>query len=219
MDNTILPSSKKSPFTVMLERVLPDFMKDYVKTGVPGHVVSFDPATQTAEVQIGLMLQRVTGERLAPSPLLRVPVQFPGASGGSIEFAIASGDEGYIHFSQECIDSWVDQGGVAAKSEPRRFSKDDAVFYPGCRSLPNVLPDFQNNGVRIRNVAGTSYYWVKDDGSVEVNGTVLNVLCPAVFQADVDTMMALRNFLVDVGYLHAHTGVTPGPSLTGAVAP
>ena len=201
----------------MLEAVLPEFLKDRVNTGVPGHILSFDPDTQTAEVQIGLMGERITGQQYVPSPLLRVVVQFPGGSGGTVEFKLSRGDEGYIHFSQECIDSWIDQGGVAAKPEVRRFSKDDAWFVPGGHSIPNALPNFVNEGIRIRNQAGTSWVWIRDNGVIEIDGVGLRVKCPTTFEGDVDTMAALRNFLKDVGYLHSHIGVQPGPGTTGPV--
>jgi len=212
-------SRKNNVFTEMLSKCISEYMKDNVSTSVPGNVLSFDPSTQMAEVQIGLKMHTEADEHIDRSPTIYVPVNFWGASGGTLECKVEAGTEGVLFFSQECIDSWVDQGGVAVKSDPRRFSQDDAFFIPGFRSRPGAIKDFANNGIRLRNNAASSYVWVKDDGSIEINGTLLNVLCPARFEADVDTMAALRNFLIDVGYLHTHVGVEAGDDISGPVNP
>lgn len=211
-------SSKTSVFANMLRASFGELMKD-VKTSVPGHIVSFNPITQLAEVQIGLKYELEDGTLGDPTVLIEVPVNFWGGAGGTLECKIEPGVEGWVYFSQECIDSWVEQGGIAIKPELRRHDQNDACFVPGTRSKPGAIKGFVNNGIRLRNNAGTSYVWIKDDGVVEINGSMLNVLCPATFQADVDTMAALRNFLIDVGYLHGHTNVQNGNGVSGPVNP
>lgn len=211
-------ATKTSIFTSMMRNCFGELMKD-VKTTAPGHVISFNPATQLAQVQIGLKTTLRDNSHVDPSLLIEVPVHFWGGPSGTLEAKIVSGTEGLIHFSQECIDSWVEQGGIAIKPEMRRHDQNDAFFIPGVRSKPNAISGFANDGIRLRNADASSYVWVKDDGTVEINGTMLNVLCPATFAADVDTMAALRNFLVDVGYLHTHTGVQAGNGTSGPVTP
>lgn len=211
-------STKTSIFTDMLEHCFTERLKD-VKTSAPGTLVSFDPDTQLCQVQLGLKAELRNGTYEDPTVLIEVPVQFWGGSGGSLEVAMNPGVEGWVVFAQECIDSWVEQGGVAIKPELRRHDQNDACFIPGTRSKPGAISAFINDGIRLRNNAGTSYVWLKDDGSVEINGTMLNVMCPATFMGDVDTMAALRNFLIDVGYLHTHSGVQAGNSVSGPVNP
>lgn len=210
--------SRKNPLTAMLESSFGELSKN-ISTSIPGHIVSFDPATQLAEVQIGLKVNLATGAQVTPSVITNVPVNFWGGAGGTLETKIETGVEGLIFFSQECIDSWVEQGGVAIKPEDRRHDQNDAFFMPGFRSKPGAIKSFSNNGVRLRNEDASSYVWVKDDGAVEIDGTMLNVLCPATFMADVDTMAALRNFLISVGYLHHHGGVQSGNAISGPVVP
>lgn len=164
-----LASRTREQFAKMLRDIFGEYLKDNVRTSVPGHVLSFNPANQLAEVQIGLMIEDRHGNAEARRPIVRVPVQFWGASGGTLECRVSQGTEGSIMFSQECIDSWVDQGGVAAKSEPRRFSINDAYFIPGVRSVPGAISDFANDGIRLRSVDGVTYAWLKDDTTISLS--------------------------------------------------
>lgn len=164
-----LASRTREQFAKMLREIFGEYLKDNVRTSVPGHVLSFDGPSQLAEVQIGLMLEPRVGEPEPRRQIVRVPVQFWGGSGGTLECRIGAGVEGAIFFSQECIDSWVDQGGVAAKSEPRRFSINDAYFMPGVRSVPGAIKDFANDGIRLRNNSGSMYAWLKDDTSISLS--------------------------------------------------
>lgn len=164
-----LASRTREQFAKMLRDIFGEYLKDNVRTSVPGHVLSFDPTNQLAEVQIGLMIEDRMGNSEPRRPIVRVPVQFWGATGGTLECRVAEGVEGSIMFSQECIDSWVDQGGVAAKSEPRRFSINDAYFIPGVRSVPGAITDFANDGIRLRNNSGSMYAWLKDDTSISLS--------------------------------------------------
>lgn len=161
-----LDSRIQAEYSKMLRGIFGEYLKDNMRTSVPGHVLSFDPVKQTAEVQIGLMLEDRQGAQQARRPIIHVPVQFWGAAGGTLECRVANGTEGVLFFSQECIDSWVDQGGVAVKSEPRRFSINDAYFIPGIRSTPGAITDFSNDGIRLRSNDGARYVWLKDDTSI-----------------------------------------------------
>lgn len=225
MSNDPYGNVKNSVFTKMLQSCIGDYLKDNVKTSVPGYVLSFDAKTQMAEIQIGLKLHRATGEQEDRSPSIYVPVQFWGGSGGTVEAQISRGDEGMLLFSQECIDSWVDQGGVAVKSEPRRFNQNDAVFIPGFRSIPNAITGFANDGIRLRNKAGDAYYWIKNDKSVEVGGAKFVVKCPmevesaATFKSSVLTETTITNQGVSIGIDHKHVGVEAGDDVSGVVSP
>ena len=94
-----------------------------------------------------------------------LPAHFAGGQ-WSLEYQIDPGDEGFILFSQRCIDGWKTTGGTANNPILRFHDKSDAVFLPGIRSLPNVLEDFQNNGIRLRNADGTHFVWLKNDGTI-----------------------------------------------------
>jgi len=152
--------------TELTKRSFFEMMKD-VATSIPGHVLAFDPATQLAQIQIGIVRKDVNGKPFTPPPLIEVPVHFQGGK-FTVEHQIDVGDEGFILFSQRCIDGWMTTGGVAENPIMRFHDLSDAVFLPGVRSQPKVIRDFANNGIRLRNADGTQYFWLKNDGSIEV---------------------------------------------------
>lgn len=220
-----LASRTQAEFSKMLREVFGEYLKGNMRTSIPGHVLKFDPVTQMAEVQIGLMLEDRQGKQEARRPIICVPVQFWGAAGGTLECRVANGTEGVLFFSQECIDSWVDQGGVAIKSEPRRFSINDAYFIPGVRSIPGAISSFSNDGIRLRSNDGTAYFWIHDDKTLEVDGVSLNVKClanfekPVNFEQAVTTETTIHNQAVSIGFEHGHVGVEQGDDISGAVNP
>lgn len=214
-----LSSRTQAEYSKMLREIFGEYLKDNMRTSVPGHVLSFDPDTQMAEVQIGLMLEDRLGAQQPRRPIIHVPVQFWGAAGGTLECRVANNTEGALFFSQECIDSWVDQGGVAVKSEPRRFSINDAYFIPGIRSIPGAITDFSNDGIRLRSNDGSAYFWIHDDKSLEIGGLALNVKCPANFEQAVTTMTTIHNQGVNIGKTHTHNGVQSGSGNSGVVNP
>lgn len=214
-----LSSRTQAEYSKMLRGIFGEYLKDNMRTSVPGHVLSFDPATQMAEVQIGLMLEDRLGSQQPRRPIIHVPVQFWGAAGGTLECRVASNTEGVLFFSQECIDSWVDQGGVAVKSEPRRFSINDAYFIPGVRSIPGAISNFSNDGIRLRSNDGSAYFWIRDNKALEIGGVSLNVKCPANFEQAVTTATTIHNQGVNIGRTHTHNGVQSGSGNSGVVNP
>lgn len=153
-----------------------------VCTSIPGHILTFNPETQLAQVQVGIVRVDINDATFEVGPIIETPVYFPGGD-YCVEYQIDPGCEGDILFSQRCIDGWVQSGGIAANPIGRFHNMQDAMFLPGFRSIPNALPDFKNNGVRLRNREGTQFAWLKNDGSIfienpaghirlEANGTV-----------------------------------------------
>lgn len=165
--------TQTATLTELLKRSFTEMMKD-IATSIPGHIISFDPETQLAQVQIGIVRIDVNGNSFDPPPLIEVPVYF---SGGSflLEYQIDPNDEGVIIFSQRCIDGWFNTGGIAENPILRFHDYSDAMFLPGLRSQPNKIQSFANNGLRLRNKDATHYIWLKNDGTIEAknsNGTI-----------------------------------------------
>lgn len=168
----------QATLTEYTKRSFRELMKD-VATSIPGHILAFDPVTQMAQVQIGVVRMDIKGQPFEPSPLINVPVYFCGGVNFSIEYQIDPGDEGLIIFSQRCIDGWKSTGGVAQNPIMRFHDMSDAAFLPGIRSQPKVLPDFANNGLRIRNADATHHIWLKNDGTIiATNGEATSTLAP-----------------------------------------
>lgn len=170
--------TSKATLTELFKRSFHELMKD-VATSIPGHVVAFDPATQHAQIQIGVVGTTVQGVMFDRSVLIEVPVVFIGGSEYFQEHQIDPNDEGVIYFSQRCIDGWKTTGGIAQNPILRFHDYSDAIFIPGARSQPNVITNFQNNGIRWRSKDGSRYVWLKNDGTIETtNGTTTHTLSP-----------------------------------------
>lgn len=203
-------------------RMIRDAFREAMKgvcTSIPGHVLTFDPDTQLAQVQPGIMRVDINGAEFKVPPIIEVPVYFPGGD-YCIEYQIDPGCEGDILFSQRCIDGWIQSGGVAANPIGRFHNMQDAMFLPGFRSQPNVLPSFQNNGVRMRNKAGTQFVWLKNDNTISMqNGAgSFQLLADGSFLINGLKITVDGNVITAAGVnlnTHRHTGVTPGSGTSG----
>lgn len=162
---------KLATFTEMIETTISEILKD-VGTSIPGHVLEFEPVTQSAKVQIGVERINRDGETFTLAPIVNVHVHFPGGD-YCVEYEINEGNEGLIIISQRCIDAWKEEGGVASQPILRKLDMQDALFIPGIRSKPGALGSFQNNGIRLRNKAGDKFIWLKNSGAVEIQSDSL----------------------------------------------
>lgn len=125
-----------------------------------GTVTAFYPATQTADIQIGM-------QRLVPqggetpswvatsSPILpQVPCIFLGGGGCSLTFPVAAGDTCLLFFNDRDIGNWFTTG-VAATPPPsnRAHHISDAIALVGLRNLANLLPSVSTTDAVLQNEA------------------------------------------------------------------
>lgn len=213
-------TTKLTEFT---KRTFIEMMKD-VGTSIPGHFLAFNPDTQLAQIQIGVVGIDVEGKTFTHPPIIECPVAFLGGSQYFIEHQIDPGDECLIIFSQRYIDAWVNTGGVAQQDIVRFHDFSDAAILPGLRSQPNKISSFENNGVRLRNKAGDKFIWLKNDGTAEItvdtlkiNGDIEHIGTQNTSVAIVAPTVTAQTSLT-VGGLemstHVHGGVTSGSQNT-----
>lgn len=210
LSSTLTEYTKKSFF---------EMMKD-VATSIPGHILSFDPVTQLAQIQVGIARKDVNGKEFTPSPIIEVPVYFYGGDAFTVECEINPNDGGIVLFSQRCIDGWVTTGGVANNPIMRFHDRDDAMFLPGLRSQPKVISDFANDGIRLRNKEGNQYVWLKNDGSIQVAtvGGNFTISAGGAFEGNFSSFNVNSGSFThngtNVGDDHVHSGVSTGGSNT-----
>lgn len=104
---------------------------------LPGTVISFDPAAQTAEIQPEVRV----GSLLFPA-LSDVPVFFPGTREEAITWPVSAGDECLLILADVDIDAWFESGEASVPRSARKHSLSDAFAFVGFRSRPNALGDF-----------------------------------------------------------------------------
>ncbi len=144
-----------------------ELMKD-VCTSVPGHILTYDPALQRAQVRIGIQVVSASGFADQLPPIADVPVLFLGGTQYNVTHQINPGDEGLILFSQRCVDGWKQTGGVASNPLARFHDTHDAFFIPGFRPLPTRIEGFANDGIRMQSRDGGQHVWIKSSGEIEV---------------------------------------------------
>lgn len=190
-----------------------------VCTSIPGHVLTFDPGTQLAQVQVGVLRVDINGAEFTVPPIINVPVCFPGDD-FVLEFEVGAGCEGSIMFSQRCIDGWIQSGGVAANPIGRFHSMQDAMFMPGFRSIPGAVSGFANDGVRLRNKAGSQFVWLKGDNTISMqNGAgSFELRADGSFLINGLTITAAGDVITADGISlnqHRTSGVTSGTQTSG----
>ncbi|WP_368648966.1 Gp138 family membrane-puncturing spike protein [Castellaniella ginsengisoli] len=146
-----------------------------VCTSVPGHVLTFDPDQQRAQVRIGVQTVTAGGAVIQPPPIIDAPVLFAGGTQFATIHQIDPGDEGLILFSQRCVDAWKQTGGVAQNPLARFHDTHDAFFIPGFRPLPTRISGFANDGIRMQSRDGSRHVWIKSSGEIVADNGVAHV--------------------------------------------
>ncbi|MBR8654188.1 hypothetical protein KDH83_12880 [Achromobacter sp. Marseille-Q0513] len=137
-----------------------------VHTSVPGHILTFDPALQRAQVRIGIEVVYTNGTTAQLPPIADVPVLFLGGTQFTMTHQVNPGDEGLIVFSQRCVDGWKQTGAVANNPLSRFHDAHDAFFIPGFRPLPTRVEGFVNDGIRMQSRDGGRHVWIKASGEI-----------------------------------------------------
>lgn len=137
-----------------------------LRCACPGIVQGFDAATQTVSVKLAIKeILKIDGnETEVEIPMLvDVPVVMPRAGGFCLLMVPQSGDECLVIFSDMCIDSWYQSGGIQSQAERRRHDLSDGFAILGCWSQVHK-PTFPAKGLRLQNDAGTAYLEIDEDG-------------------------------------------------------
>lgn len=172
-------------------------------TCLPGIIHSFNPATQTAEVQPAI--KRVFSEKGAVNlPLcVDVPVCFPGGGDFYLTFPIKPGDECILVFSERCIDGWAIDGAISEPEDYRQHDLSDAMAFVGVNSVARALASLNTASAELRNRAGTVKFTFGNSGIVITGNLTIN------------GQVTANGHRIDE--THKHSGVTAGGAQTGVV--
>lgn len=151
-------------------------------TALPVKVESFNVQNQTvtcvAQIQNVLMETSKTGEILQKNadipPLVDVPVSFPRGGGFAITFPLRQGDEGFVVFSERCIDGWWQSGKASEPLDYRFFDLSDAMFVPGVCSVPNAIENFFATGISLQTLDGDTYIHLEND-TITIKGNIVHI--------------------------------------------
>ncbi len=141
---------------------------------MPGRIVSYDPATQTADVQptIKNVLDVDEGVEVLAYPVIAsVPIAHPRAGAWFVHLPLVAGDSVVLVFAERSMDEWRVRGG-SAQIDPgdlRKHHLSDAIAIPG-----NLYPDAQalssaafGDGLSLGKSDGSTIH-VKASGEVAI---------------------------------------------------
>lgn len=125
-----------------LRRVL-SAARSEIHTAIPGIVRSYDAATQTADVEPGVLLplpalseESEDGRERLPI-LPSVPVAWPRAGGFFLHFPLSAGDTVLLVFCESDTGSFRGSGDVSDPGTPERHGLSGAVAIPGYVTRPD----------------------------------------------------------------------------------
>lgn len=149
-------------------------------TSAMGHIVSYDPAKQTASIQIAVksFIKGEDGKRKAVSiPMLQdVPVQFPGSGGQTMTFPVKAGDEVLVNFLSRASDAHQQNGGDQNATDASVNSLSHARAILGFKSAPKKLANVSMDETQLRSDDGASVIGVKGDRiQAKVGDMLINV--------------------------------------------
>lgn len=181
-----------------------------LRVAMPGHVTAYNPTTQRATIQLGLVPVRfVEDEEVAQPPIVLpdVPVLNIGGSLGYVSFQLVPGDSGLVVFSDRCMAAWLKLGQPTDPINGRAHALGDGVFIPGVRPIADVItPPTDITGTVVEGSLVRL-------GSLAANGVVLDAAGLEIARAAAEA--ALGAFIPGSGY---PPGVVVATDPTGAAA-
>jgi len=199
---------------------------------MPGHIIEYFPATQTATVRISNDRQfESSGESDVQMPyglLYDVPTFTSGGGGWHVTFPIKPGDPCLLNFSQFGYDHWFvdneDSAGIRDDGHPqpwvgRRFDLADGFVQVGWNNLQTAIANYKANDAEFRNADSAQRVSLKEEGDVEiVTGTTSIVLSnTGTITVNSDTSVTVTSPTVDI---NASTGVnivSPAVTMSGTL--
>lgn len=122
-------------------------------TSMPGKIVKFDPASQTATVKVSYK-PRLNGEATEIPDLLEVPVIFPRGGGAALTWPVKAGDGVMLSFQSRNLDNWYEKGDASEAATARMHSLSDAVAHLGMEPSTRKLENFNNEHTELRSEDG-----------------------------------------------------------------
>lgn len=196
-------SANPTDHEILLEAIRSQLAR--VNTSLPGVVVSYSEANQTATVRPSFRFAYRDAEgvlqRYDPPAIHNVPVAFPGGGSFSITWPLAEGDSVLLVFSSRSLDEWRTVAGAAHEPKDlRRFDLSDAVAVPGLRSPADPIPAAgRAAGAMVLRAADLRL------GSATASDSVA---LASLVEAEINALWTA------IG-AHMHAGVTVGSGVTG----
>lgn len=136
--------------------------------------INYDEMTVTAQPVIKENIKFATQEvkSFQLPEIFDIPIVYLSSGNDiSITFPLEVNDECLLFFSDTCIDSWWQSGGIQAQFEERRHDLSDCFCLPCQMSQPRKLKNVNSDSIKL-NYKDTQFE-IKDDG-IYVNDKNIN---------------------------------------------
>lgn len=142
---------------------------------IPGEIVDFDPATQTATVK-PLYTPKFNGKPLQMPNLMEVPIRMARAGDGGMTFPVAAGDKVTLRPQMRSTEKYQTGEGDDA-SDARSFNLSDMEAHlDGGESLTDPIENFDPANVHMRfDKQGNFGVRGSKDGKVAIEGSEGNI--------------------------------------------
>lgn len=142
---------------------------------IPGQIVSFDPATQTATIQ-PLFKPTFNGRAVEMPQLLEVPVRFQQGGGGGITFPIRAGDKVTLRPQMRSLENYLTEGDGQAEDERAFNLSDMEAHIAGGTDLAGAMKGFDANNTHLRtDPDGNFGVRGSEDGKFAIDGAEGNI--------------------------------------------
>ena len=142
---------------------------------IPGEIVSFDAAKQTATVK-PLYKPKFNGAELEMPNLIEIPVRFQRAGKGSITYPIQPGDKVLLRPQMRSTENYHTGEGEDS-SDARSFALSDMeAFLDGGDSLTDPIQNFDPDNLHIRaDPEGKYGIKASPEGKIRIDGSEGNI--------------------------------------------
>lgn len=203
-NNPSLNPSNLGGMTGLLNEVLIKFLQG-VDDMLPARVISYDRASNRAQVQPLISMLTTSGEVVPRAQVASIPVLNIGGGGYILSFNILPGDLGWIKANDRDISLFMQTMKDEVPNTKRKHSFQDALF------IPHVMKDYIIAGEDAQAVVLQSL-----DGATKIS------LGPSGIKMTADAIVLESDTLThngkNIGDTHIHTGVDPGGGTSGPPA-
>jgi hypothetical protein len=134
--NRVLGPSAQVQIKDVLDKTKDDVFYNFNCVQV-GSIISYDPAKNTASVQIQMKRELPNNSIVDYPPLQDCPVMFLSGGTSYLSFPILTGDSCVILFNDRDIDTWWATGSSNVPPSARAHSLSDAIIFVGVRNQSN----------------------------------------------------------------------------------
>jgi hypothetical protein len=193
---------------------------------MPAKIISYDFTTRKASVQPSLNQKYSDNEILVFPVIHNVPVMQPSSGGASVNFPVKPDDNVLLTFSEKSLEQWLQDGKQSTPDDSRQNNLTDAVAHLGLNPF-NVVSAAENNNDLLITYDGSKIK-LKPGGVVDIVATTVNIdatnitVTGKLTAANLEATSEIKSATALIGgkdfATHKHTGVIPGPGITGPVS-